>query len=231
MRLSTVLLVLLLSMLLAVGCRAGAPIATPAPPTAAEVLAAAATRAEQTQRFHFLLEHERGATTIVRGIQMTRAEGDVDGPGRVQAAVKGMFSGLNFETGVVILGPDAWLQNPLTRRWEPEAITVRQFFDAQQGVAAMLRKARDPRLAGTEEVGGVPAYRVDASLDAAELTLLPGAPLAGQRLDASAWIRVADSAVLRIELRGAAAEGDSADLLRRLTLSRHDADVRIEPPR
>lgn len=232
--LRTVLLasLLLLGLFVVLGCRASAPPpATPAPPTAVEVLVAAASRAEQAQRFHFLLEHERGATTIVRGIQMTRAEGDVDGPDRVQATVKGMFSGLNFELGLVILGPDAWIQNPLTRRWEPEAITVRQFFDAQRGVVAVLRKVREPRLVGVEDVGGVRAYHLDAILDAADLTLLPGTTVAGRQLAASAWVAVDGSAVLRIELRGASAQGDPDDLLRRLTLTRHGESVRIEPPR
>ncbi len=224
----TMLLLVLLAPVLLAGCRGNK---ADAPPDAAELLGRAATRMEQVQRFHYLLEHEHGTTAIILGIKMTRAEGDVGGPNTMQATINGTLGTANLTLGVVVLGQRAWVQNPLTRRWEPTAIDMGDVLDPQAGLVTLIRGARDARVTGSEELDGVRVWRVEANIDSAALTFLPGDRPAGRTLAAVAWIGAGDALVHRVELRGAAAGDEPADLVRRLTFTKFDAAVTIEPPR
>lgn len=223
-------LALLLAAALLASCGGDDP-APAALPAAATVLDESATRMEQVRSMHFLLEHEKGATEIVRGIAMTRAEGDVVTPDKMQATIKGGLGPVNFEVGIVILGDQAWIQNPLNRRWESEDITIDQVFDPREGVIALVRSTRDATVTGTEDVAGVRCYVVEATLDSGDLDLLPGDPAPGKSVPTTAWIGVDDDLVRKVELRGGVAEGESDNLVRTLTLSRFDEDVTIAPPR
>jgi hypothetical protein len=222
------ILSLIVAVLLLSGCGGGSEDTSA---DAAKLLTDAAARMERVQRFHYLLEHENGTTAIVSGVQMSRAEGDVDGPERMRATILGRVGTINLETGIVILGADSWFQNPLTRRWERQTISIDQVFDPQDGVVALMRRAQAPRVAGTDRIGDVEVRRVEATLDSADLTLLPGEPVPGKKVNVAAWIGRSDPLVHRIELRGAAAESEPADILRRITLTRFDEAVTIDPPR
>ncbi len=224
-------LTLLLGALLLTACGGDDETAPAALPEATTVLEGAATRMEQVRSMHFVLDHEEGTTEIVRGIAMSHAEGDVVAPDSMQATLEGGLGPVNFEVGVVIIGEDAWIQNPLNRRWETEDITIDEVFDPGEGVVALLRSAQAPTVAEIEEVDGADCYRVETTLDSGDLTLLPGDPAAGRAVPTVAWIGVEDQLVRRVELHGPVARGESDDLVRRLTLSRFDEDIPIVPPR
>jgi hypothetical protein len=208
-----------------------APATPPALPAVATVLDGAATRMQQVRSMHFVFDHDHGSTQIVRQIAMTRAEGDVVAPDKMQATLDGALGPVNFKTGMVLIGPDAWLQNPLNHRWESDSITIDQVFDPQAGVVSIMRTAQGAALVGIEEVDGAKCYRVEVTLDSGTLALLPGDPQAGHPVLTVAWIGVTDQLVRRIELRGPVASGERDDIVRRLTLSAFDQDVAIVPPR
>ena len=221
-------------LLLAAGCGGGGDGGGSAPAPAdvdpAELVAAAADRMENAGAFHFLLEHERGATVIVRGIRMERAEGDVDGPERLRAQVEGRLGPLGFDFGIVVLPEESWIQNPLNERWEREDISIASLFDPQAGVAALMRAAESPAIAGRGEVGGAGTWRVEAAYDSGDLAIFPSVE-PGRRVEVTAWIGVDDPLVYRVEARGPVADGEDRDIVRRLELSRFGQDVDIVPPR
>ena len=196
----------------------------------AALLLAAADRTEQVTSFHFVLEHENGATEIVRGILMERAEGDVVGSDRLRAEIDATAGPLNLKISVVILEDEAWITNPLTNRWEREQISIEQIFDPGSGVTALMRGVTEPRLVGTESIDGVRSYRVEATIDSGAVQIFGTAP-AGRTLLAIVWIGVDDSLVRRIEVRGALRAGESVDLVRRITLSQFDDEFEIVAPR
>ncbi len=197
---------------------------------AAALLRSAAERTERAQSFHFVLEHENGSTQIVRGLEMERAEGDVAGTDRLSVEIKASLGPLNFEIAIIVIGDDAWITNPLTRRWEREQISISEVFDPASGVTGLMRAAADARVAGSDSVGGVSTYRVEATVDSGDVTLF-GDPRPGTELRATVWIGVDDPLVYRIELVGAVTAGEPDDLVRRITLSRFDEDIEIAPPR
>lgn len=226
-RSAALVLIVMLAGVVSLGCGR----AREATPDATQLLERAATRMERVQRFHYLLEHEHGATAIVLGIQMTRAEGDVAGPKTMRASVNGTFGNANLVLGVVVIGEQGWLQNPLTRRWEQTPLTMGDLIDPQAGLVTLIRGARDPRVTGSEELDGVRVWRVEGTVDSEALTFVPGERAPGRKLAAVAWIGASEPLVYRVELRGAATDTEPAEIVRRLTFSRFDADVTIEPPR
>ena len=203
---------------------------TSAAPDPAALVLAAADRMEAVERFHFLLEHENGATEIVAGIEMKRAEGDVDGSTRLRAEIEGSFGSFNIKSGAIVVPGESWILHPLTQRWEREDITIDQLFDPSEGIVALMRSARASEIAGRERVNGVETYRVEATVESGDLTIFPGAT-PGRDVPATAWIGVDDPLVHRLVVNGPIADGESAEIVRRLEFSRFDEDVDIVPPR
>jgi len=194
------------------------------------LLSAAAERTEQATSFHFALEHEGGTTEIVRGVQMTSAEGDVVGTDRLRASIEGSVGPLNLKLEIVILPDESWITNPLTQRWEREEISVDDLFDPAVGVTALMRAVSEPRLTGADSIDGVAVYRVAASVDSGDVQMF-GSARAGRELVATAWIGVDDLLVYRIELQGPLNSGEPDDLIRRITFSDFDVAVEIVAPR
>lgn len=197
---------------------------------AASLLVEAADRLEQVQSFHFVLEHEGGATEIVRGVLMERAEGDVAGSDRIRVEIEGSLININIKTGIVVIGEQSWFRNPLTARWERQEISLADVFDPATGVTGLMRSARDPLITGTKKIDGVQTYVVETIVDSDDITLF-GEPTPGRELVATAWIGVDEPLVYRIELVGAITAAEEEGLVRRLTLSRFDEDIDITPPR
>lgn len=205
------------------------PIPTPTPVDPAAVVRESADRMEGVDRFHFTLDHENGASEIVRGIMMVRAEGDFDGAQRMRADIEGALGTVKFETAVIVLPEGSWLQNPFDRSWEREDISIEEFFDPHDGVAALMRKVTDPVLDGREQVGGVETYRIDVLADSGDLAIFPTAE-PGFEVRATLWIGVEDLLLHRVDVLGAISEDEEPDILRRLELSRFGEDVDIAPP-
>ena len=223
------------SLLLATACPGGGeedptPTPTEEAPDPTALLRGAADRMATVERFHFLLEHVDGTSEIVRGIEMVRAEGDIGGTELLQAEIEGRFGTLTFETAIVVLPDQGWIQNPLTRRWERENITVSALFDPQQGAVALMRTATATGLGGHEHIGDIECWIVEASTDSGELAFFQNAE-AGRTVSARVWIGVDDPLVHRIELSGPIAAGELDTIVRRLELSRFGQDVDIVPPR
>ena len=194
------------------------------------LLSEAADRMERAQSLHFLLEHENGATEIVRGLRMQRAEGDIVGSDQLNVELRATAGPLNLEVGIVIIGDEAWITNPLTGRWEREQISIEDVFDPATGVTALMRLAADPRVAGSDTIGGVRTYRVEVTVDSGDVTMF-GQPRAGRALRAKVWVGVDDPLVYRIEIAGSVLAGEPDDLVRRVTFSRFDTEIEIAPPR
>ena len=205
------------------------PIPTPTPVDPAVVVRESADRMEGVERFHFTLDHENGASEIVRGIMMVYAEGDFDGAERMRAEIEGALGPVKFETAVIVLPEGSWLQNPFDRSWEAEEISIEEFFDPQDGVAALMRKVTAPTVVGREEVGGVETYRIDVLADSGDLAIFPTAE-PGFEVRATLWIGVDDLLLYRVDVLGPISEDEAPDILRRLELSRFGEDVDIAPP-
>jgi hypothetical protein len=198
---------------------------------AEQLLESAAARMDEVETFHFALTHEGGTAEIVRGLRMRSAEGDVAGPDRMQMTVAASAGPVNVELSMIVLPDESWMTNPITGRWERESISLADFFDPASGVTGIMRLVTDATVTGSERIGGVDTYVVEASVDSGDLTFLASDATPGRTLPARAWIGVEDSLVYRLEVEGAVGAGEPEGLLRRLTLSRFGDDIEITPPR
>jgi len=224
----------LLLLALIAGCggdSAGEPPQAEVEMTAAEILEIAAERMEEIESFAFLLEHENGVTTIVRGMGMERAEGAVSGSDRLRADVRTRAGPVTLNLGVIILPEGSWITNPFNNQWESEALSISQFFDPSTGITALMRDLDEASRSGMEPIGGEMAYRIDASVRSEDLLSLVPAALPGRTLTVRSWIGVEDPRVLRIDILGALEAGDAENLVRRLLLSGFGGDFAISAPR
>jgi hypothetical protein len=137
---------------------------------------------------------------------------------------------LAVDMGIVAIPDSAWMTNPFTRAWEPRVIDVSALFDPATGMTALLRGLTDPQLVGVEQVNGISTQRIDATVDSGALSaLIPGAA-SGSPLAVRVWIGVDDPVLRRAEIVGAISEGESAELLRRITLSRFGEELTVVSP-
>ncbi len=194
------------------------------------LLTSAADRMDAVESFRFDLDHENGTASIVRGLQMVRAEGDVEGADRMRLLVEAKAGPLNAELEMIVLPDEGWITNPLTGRWERETIDVASFFDPAEGVTGLMRSLDGGEVTGAQTIGGFDSYRVEATI-ASELLTLFGDAREGEDIRLKAWIGIDDPLVHRIEAEGGIVSGEPDDLVRRLTLTDFDETFDIQAPR
>lgn len=198
--------------------------------SAATLLERAAVRVERASTYHFIVEFEGGAAPIARGLTMRRAEGTFAGANNLDTTVLASFGPIDARVGIRVVNGESWITNPLTGKWEPEPLTVSQFFDLGTGVTALMRGAVDPKIAGEEAIGGATTRRIEGTLPSDQFRLIPGVP-PGTQLRATAWVGVEDDLVRRLEVRGALFPATPAvEGVVRVALSRFDEPFAIGPP-
>lgn len=195
------------------------------------LLEAAAQRMDAVEAFHFLLTQENGTTGILLGLQLVSAEGDIAGPDRAQLEVKAKLGTTNIAMKIMVLPDASYITNPITGRWQEEAVSISAFFNPDTGVTALMRAVTDAKATRRERMGGVDTYRVEAMVDSGDLDLFAADAPPGRALKARAWIGVDDPLVYRVEIEGSVTPDEPDNVLRRLDLSRFDQPVEITAPR
>lgn len=226
---------LLLGALLLAACsgRSGRGGAT-ATPTPRQRLDAAATQLQSATAFHFLLTHQNGASTIARGLQMTRAEGDIARPDRFSANISAGFQGLPVAVKVINVGHKTWITNPLQGGEHfqilPNGPQTTAILDPNSGLLSAVHTMKDPRLAGSERIGNVDVLVLQGTVDAGTLQSVAGDAEAGRLVPARIWIGKNDLLVYRIRIEGPLSASEPKNIVRQLDLSQFNEKVDIEPP-
>jgi lipoprotein LprA len=200
--------------------------------SAEEVVAQSAARFEELESFHFKLEHENGTTEIPLNLGLETAEGDVVLPDRLAANIDADAGPVGVSVKVVAIGDMTWITNPFTRQYQrlPGNTSLRDIADPAALVAAVGRSLRDPRIEGTESVGGVDCYRIKGTIQTDDLEEALSLADSGRTLEVDAWIGRDDLLLRRARLSGALVPDEDEDIVREITLSNFDAPVTIEAP-
>ena len=214
-----------MGILLLVGCGEPAPSAT-------SLLQEAQTNFSAARSFHFLyyVELEGSSTTPSSGLYVTRAEGVVQRPDRLSAAVDGGTpSGSIHGAQVVVIGAQGWLKNSPSSQYQSDdsVLTLARFFDPHTGIGALLTQIEQPH----PLVSYKGAWITYGTIAADRLSgMLPG--LAGQTdpVIINVDISERDHQLVGMNLVGSLFPWESAHTSHIFDLSQFDAPVDIQPP-
>ena len=228
-------LISLASFVLLAGC--GNPTPTPSPtptPGPAQVRDRAAGEMRSLSSAHFTVSHEEGGTDLGFGL-LTEAEGDGLFPNRatfVAKAVAKQFGGITLEFNIVQVGPDTYLQDRISNRWQvlPPGTLLISFAAVNDAIADALASITDAALSDGGSIDGVSTRLLAGTVDASALRgLVPTAP-AGSALDLRVWVGRDDFLVRKVSMTGVLLDGDPPSITRILELSSFNNPVTVEPP-
>ncbi|MFI0416792.1 MULTISPECIES: LppX_LprAFG lipoprotein [Spongiactinospora] len=220
-------LALCLALLVAPVAVAGCSASGSALPPGDELMKKSATAMRTVKSAAFAIETEGSPPVPVRKADgRLTAAGDADGT--VQIEVIGSLQELAF----VLLGDTVHFKGPtggyqtMTRRqlaafYDPSAI-----LDPAKGVPALLAASTKAATQAEEQVGGVAAYRVTATLPQAALsTVVPGVQ---QGADATLWLDKSNGRLVKASVP--LGKGDASGTVI-VTLSEYDAPVQVTAPK
>jgi hypothetical protein len=202
----------------------------------AEVVSKAATATAGISSMHFVVDTNK-LQTYPPGLFLTRAEGDVVRPDKLQARATVLIGAgtqhFAAEIQAVSLGNEQFMTDPASGKWGPmpTSMNVLAAFDPNKGIGAILSHATSATSDGTETVDGVSCYRLTTTLAPGDLRDL------SSEVDAKAgpvptrlWIASSDFLLRRVELKGALLLGDPADVVRTINFTKYNATVEISRP-
>lgn len=195
--------------------------------SAKQVATRAAEKLEATEQLHFVIE--RTGVQAPGALALQQAEGDVVIPDKIRAKVQASTFGITSELGVVAIGDQQWMTNPLSGQWQALAadampVNLRLLFDPQSGVAGLLRTGEWTEVASD---GGV--YTIRATFDGQQLATMTSGLIAQGAVDLRAKINAQDfflAEALLIETDTSAEEPSTW----RLQFSDPSGAVEIVPP-
>ena len=234
----------LVALLLAVilpGC-GGLPTATPTepPPTPTPLpdpqalLRRAVDGLLSLKTAEFSLEHEAGTTLLFPGLEMDRAAGVVELPGRSQfmvdavAALQGTF----VEVEIITFDGDAFMTDMMSGKWRavPVMMVPITLSNLGETLVEILDAMDSPRWAGTADLDGEPAHLVEGSVTSGDLKGLAPAAGTGYPVDLRLWLDVESGMLMQARIAGQVVDTDLPETVRLLRLGGFDAPVTITRP-
>jgi lipoprotein LprG len=200
---------------------------------AAAIVQDAAAAMGEITTVHFVLDLEYSTIEMIPGMQVTRVEGDVVRPDRMQARMEALAFGMLLSVDFRAIGATQYVTNPVAPdQWQTLATPAiaGALLDPRDGVTALLADLTDSRLEGSETLDDRAVWRITARADNALVAdFLQSEPLPGTTA-VEVWIGEADSLVYRVVLTGATAAGDAEDARRTIEFADFEAPVEIVAP-
>ena len=228
----------LAAVLTTLGCGSTAsirPTETPGPVMDARAaLSQAAAEVLLLESARFVLNHEKGTTTLLPGLEMMKAAGLVEIPDRVSLDVEGelafprSFVGASFIT----IGDEDYMTDLLSGNWlqvPPATLPVR-FADLGRTLADIVGAVEEPTVAGSERLKALDTYRIEGRIQSEALSsLVPGAGK-GFTVGLDLWLEQSRKLLLQVRITGKVLPTDIPDAVRLLTLSDINVPVNITAP-
>ncbi len=181
--------------------------------------------------FNFRMYHNNGSLELLEGLLIDRVSGKVANPDKLSMEFVGAFGGgFSIKSGVITVGDQTYMTNPLTGRWEASDASISPvgFFSPTRGIAEMMAMTRDAVLLDDGESDG--AYRLSGALPTTALSSLLGTTLTDRTVDLELKIDTATDYLLEVRFTGAVTPSDIEDAERVIALSFFNEEVVIEPP-
>jgi lipoprotein LprG len=200
-------------------------------PSAEELVSESAAKTAAVKTFHLVVDIEN-VPTPSSGLGLTFVDGDVIVPDKLRGKVGGTFLGLSLSSELVVVGDQYFLKIPFSGRWQKIDVGTlpSAFFDPEQGILAVIEGANDLKRDGSEDVGGVPCYRLTGTVRADSLTPLLNTAEGEQEVTMEVWIGEDDMLIRRVRLSGPISSDEGDDAVRTVELSAFDEPVEISAP-
>jgi hypothetical protein len=149
-----------------------------------------------------------GAGLTFQGFTLSSATSKIQVPGGSDTVIKVKQQDFLVDVEVVTAGGHVWVKVPFGRFTEVTASEgadlpdVSELFDPQRGLPALLPEGRSPASGGSQPVGGVDCYRVDATYTADQVGQALGGLKPASDIKASFWIGQQDHLPRRVLLAG-----------------------------
>ena len=197
----------------------------------AQIIADASAAVANLESFHFVLTQEDATIPIPPNFDLEGAEGDVVMPDRLAAEMQTDVEGINVSVDAIAIGPDTWITNPFTRRWQQlDGVDFREYADLGALLPALLPAIQDPRVTGETTLDGVPVYQIEGTANSADLQDALAFSLPDREVEIELWLGKDDSLPRRARVIGQLISGESQDAVRQVDLSRINQPVEINPP-
>jgi lipoprotein LprG len=199
--------------------------------TPEQVIEKAVPAIQAANSFHFTLETSK-LQKAPPGLFITKADGDVVKPDKLSGNVNALYSGLPISVKVLVDGQSQYWTDPASGKWGPVPafFNVASFFDPSKGVADILANVKGLSLDGTENVGGTDSYRLKGTVPTTALKSLSQEVTATGDLTTTLWIGAGDFLMRKVELQGPLISGEPTDIVRTITVSDYNKEVKIETP-
>jgi lipoprotein LprG len=200
-------------------------------PSAKELVSESVAKTAAVRTFHLVIDVEHVPTPST-GLGLTFVDGDVVVPDKLRGRVGGTFLGIALSSELVVVGDQYFLKIPFTGKWRTIDVATlpSAFFDPEQGILAVIDGATDVTRDGSEDVGGVPTYRLKAKVRADSLKPLLNTAEGSQELPIELWIGKDDLLLRRLRLSGPVSPDEGEDAVRTVELSAFDEPVQISAP-
>ena len=211
------------------GCAFGSsPEPTPTPVSPDVLLAESGAAMSALRSFRFSLAHNKDGTPLADNLTVREAEGAVVSPDRISVEFSGTFGSFAIRSGIVSIGADSYMTNPLTGDWESVAsgVSPLAFFDPQSGIGAMMRSVENPTLADASD-GSV---TVEGDLAVSALAPILGGAATDGEVRAALTIAADTLFLEKAVIEGRVTADETDGLTRTIELWDFDAPISIEPP-
>ena len=224
----------LVSLVTLIGCSTSttATTTTAASLTASQVISQASDKLDAVNSFHCTLDQTGGGTPIGSGVEMTKVNGDIVKPDKLQATLTGTVSGMSVTIQMISMGTVTYMTNPLTNSWEqlPTEFAVLSVFNPNTGVTAIMRGITSLSKLSDEQLAGVNCYHLSGNIDSANLSPITGSSVPGTAIGVELWVGKDDLLVRSIKLTGQITATEVQGIVRTLSLSNFNETLNIALP-
>jgi hypothetical protein len=182
----------------------------------------------------FTLEHLAGTTTLLPGLEMTKAYGVVEIPSKFTVTVEAQLGSPHsyVEIAVVTIDDTAYMTDILSGKWRqvsPDSLPF-NVFGLGETLAAVVDSVRDPELVSVDELRGTETYRIRGNIKSQDLaSLVPGAGT-GFDVGLELWLDRDAGLLHQVLINGKVVPTDVDEAVRRLTLDDINVPVNITAP-
>ena len=194
-------------------------------PSAQDLIKSAQKAIQKVTAYHFNLQAKN--ISLAGKLPITSADGDIKVPDRLKAIATIQGSSVQ----IIAIGNRQYIN--LFGGWQTTTglIDPRTLSDPQTGVSAILGHIQNPGQPADSSVNGTSCWHIDGKLDPIYLAGITGGGAPGGTLDdVSTCIGKSDNLPYQIIIHGPAAQGDTTQTSRTITLSKFNEAITINPP-